>query len=337
MWEQEKTTISECIDNALATEYIEDFQCASCKLKHAIKTFEARLATASADARPHIEHDLALLRVSSPEHPPPTVLFPPDAPKSRIARRHTFARFPRIIAFHLSRSIFDAYAAYNSRKNGARVAFQEHDLALGGILDRVHYRLLCVVTHKGGHESGHYECIRRQVVARSPRHSASAATSRRPSPAPTPRNSSSVDLFPAPNSPTTADAATPRVSESMPRVSESSSSITSASTRSASSSLGSPSSLTSPSATASSSRNPRGRAGSEASSSLSRAASAVRAGVSSERRHHHHHHKRRRAAEDRWWRISDDKIKEAKTRDVLDMQKEVYLLFYQRVDVAGEW
>ena len=31
----------------------------------------------------------------------------------------------------------------------------------------------------------------------------------------------------------------------------------------------------------------------------------------------------------RWWRISDDKIKESKTSEVLGMQKEVYLLFYE--------
>jgi ubiquitin carboxyl-terminal hydrolase 16 len=32
---------------------------------------------------------------------------------------------------------------------------------------------------------------------------------------------------------------------------------------------------------------------------------------------------------DRWWRISDEKVKEATTREVLGMQREVYLLFYE--------
>jgi ubiquitin carboxyl-terminal hydrolase 16 len=31
----------------------------------------------------------------------------------------------------------------------------------------------------------------------------------------------------------------------------------------------------------------------------------------------------------RWWRISDDKIKESKTSEVLGMQKDVYMLFYE--------
>jgi len=39
--------------------------------------------------------------------------------------------------------------------------------------------------------------------------------------------------------------------------------------------------------------------------------------------------KRKKKTTDRWWRISDDKIKESKTGDVLGMQREVYLLFYE--------
>jgi ubiquitin carboxyl-terminal hydrolase 16 len=39
--------------------------------------------------------------------------------------------------------------------------------------------------------------------------------------------------------------------------------------------------------------------------------------------------RRRKKSSDRWWRISDDKIKEARTSDVLGMQREVYLLFYE--------
>ena len=39
--------------------------------------------------------------------------------------------------------------------------------------------------------------------------------------------------------------------------------------------------------------------------------------------------KKRKAASDKWWRVSDEKVKEAKTSEVLNMQKEVYLLFYE--------
>jgi len=41
--------------------------------------------------------------------------------------------------------------------------------------------------------------------------------------------------------------------------------------------------------------------------------------------------KRKKVSNDRWHRISDEKIKEAKTSEVLAMQKEVYLLFYELI------
>jgi ubiquitin carboxyl-terminal hydrolase 16 len=39
--------------------------------------------------------------------------------------------------------------------------------------------------------------------------------------------------------------------------------------------------------------------------------------------------KKQRKANVRWWRISDDRVKESSTGQVLGMQKEVYLLFYE--------
>lgn len=39
--------------------------------------------------------------------------------------------------------------------------------------------------------------------------------------------------------------------------------------------------------------------------------------------------RRKKKPNERWWRISDEKIKDCKTSDVLGMQKEVYLLFYE--------
>jgi ubiquitin carboxyl-terminal hydrolase 16 len=39
--------------------------------------------------------------------------------------------------------------------------------------------------------------------------------------------------------------------------------------------------------------------------------------------------RKRKVRDDRWWRISDDKIQQASTKDVLDMKQEVYLLFYE--------
>lgn len=39
--------------------------------------------------------------------------------------------------------------------------------------------------------------------------------------------------------------------------------------------------------------------------------------------------KRRKRLAQRWWRVSDERVKECRTSDVLSMQREVYLLFYE--------
>ena len=39
--------------------------------------------------------------------------------------------------------------------------------------------------------------------------------------------------------------------------------------------------------------------------------------------------KTQKKIDDHWWRISDDKVKECRTAEVLDMQREVYMLFYE--------
>jgi ubiquitin carboxyl-terminal hydrolase 16 len=39
--------------------------------------------------------------------------------------------------------------------------------------------------------------------------------------------------------------------------------------------------------------------------------------------------KKRKLSSDKWWRVNDEKVKEAKTSEVLGMQREVYLLFYE--------
>ncbi|TPX17495.1 uncharacterized protein E0L32_003138 [Thyridium curvatum] len=166
------TTLNACFDSMFKTEYIDDFRCERCRLMHAKQTLEAQLTkiTAAAKTTPANEHELALLRDSiakldeaiatDPERAPDGVAMPDprSAPTSRIARHIQLTRFPKIIAIHLSRSIYDER---QSLKNSAKVAFPER-LPLGGILSQRRYKLLGLVTHKGSHHSGHYESFRRQ-------------------------------------------------------------------------------------------------------------------------------------------------------------------------------
>ncbi len=165
--QQSATTLGRCFDGLLKTEYIDDFKCEKCRLVHAVELRTQLLSrTTSAPERAIIEEDIRKIKLAihaDPEQMPKDVLLPDakDAPRRRIERHVRISRFPQIIAIHLSRSIFDLGSS--STKNSARVAFPEV-LPLGGLLDRRRYKLSGVVTHRGGHNSGHYESFRRQIV-----------------------------------------------------------------------------------------------------------------------------------------------------------------------------
>ncbi|ROT36745.1 cysteine proteinase [Sodiomyces alkalinus F11] len=335
------TSLSACFDEIFKTEYIDDFKCEKCRLLHAEETLCRELAKAKSDhARAQAEENLQKLRhaiESDPENPPPDVPLPDarEAPKRRIARSFRITSFPKILTVHLSRSIFSTQA---STKNSAKVAFPEH-LPLGGLADRRKYRLLGLVTHKGSHNSGHYESFRRQNLAPAPYANsntfrASGVYSKSASPvstpqlnatsrADTPAASSTPDLLlapshsrlPNPHFPLDADA----------DADASSIRSVAASTRSALSRI-------------SLSRDPDRRhgAGNGGSSTTDDApgkpppppstTSSPMVVPPAVKPH------RKRKAPERWWRISDETIREAKTSEVLGMQREVYLLFYEMED-----
>jgi len=155
---------------------------------------------------------------------------------------------------HLSRSMYST----TSLKNIARVSFPEF-LNRGSLLRPVRYRLLSVVLHRGSHNSGHYDTLRRQttgawgknggsfgqngVYSRAGSRCASRATSPSRVSRPSERDTLLVPAAPSPS------PARPKRAVAKPA--------------------------------------------------------------------------------DRWWRISDEKIKEARTPDVLDAQREAYILFYE--------
>lgn len=151
---QKNTTLSSCFDGTFKTEHIEDYRCDRCRLVHAQQFYESLLKTSStAEAKTKAEQAIALLQQAikdDPEKPPVGVELPDiqSAPRRRIAKSARMTKFPRIIAVHLSRSIFDT--SWSTLKNGAKVNFEER-LALGGLLDQHTYRLSSVVCHKGSH------------------------------------------------------------------------------------------------------------------------------------------------------------------------------------------
>lgn len=349
--QKSSTTLSACFDGLLKTEYIEDFRCDQCRLLHAlqVKVTEKNRVRLEKDKQ-RLDDEIQLIQEAietDPECIPEGVTLPPKelAPKRNIARHMRITVFPKIIAIHLSRSIFDQSS---STKNAAKVSFPER-LSLGGILNPKWFKLLAIVCHKGSHQSGHYESFRRNTLyapfstpdafssfansratSRNPSRAPSRATSRAPSIAPSPRinprNGSDPDSADIANLSRSASALSlsrgspPKNSlqlnpspspSSRPETSQSRISFQSIRSKSSGSKTLSPTSDDGSPTTTDGGRWSRTGSRSYKDKGSSRLG------------------RRRSKINNRWWRISDEKIKECKTSDVLGMQKEVYLLFYE--------
>lgn len=389
------TTLNDCFDGMFKTEFIDDFKCDKCRLLHAISLLEAELRkpSISSDAKSKLTSDIARLQEvlsTDPEKLPEDLPLPDSslAPKRRIARHTRLTSFPKILAVHLSRSIYDAQM---SQKNAAKVSFPER-LPLGGLLQQKKYKLLGVVTHKGSHYSGHYESFRRQNVYApfanpntfQPAGVYSASTAgtpastprikaRKPETSPSPLASTPDLLGPGDSSPPLAPAATitlspsqdpdtkqsngPRVSLSSlrqlrtPSTSQKEKDPETSSLRSVKSAF---SRIRSSSRSTSRPRSsPNGKTESESGSvspnqnsstttleqtnangsSTTLETPVVQTSVKPESTkgsvRSRKEKREKKVRDDRWWRISDDKIQQAGTKDVLDMKQEVYLLFYE--------
>ncbi|OHE93817.1 ubiquitin carboxyl-terminal hydrolase [Colletotrichum orchidophilum] len=341
------TTLSSCFDEIFKTEMIEDFKCERCRLIHAEESLKSDLANAKNETeRTALEEAVRKLRHAidfDPEHVPEDVLLPniANAPKRKIARSTRLTSFPRILAVHLSRSIYDQ----TSTKNSAKVAFPER-LPLGGLRDRRNYKLLGLVTHKGSHHSGHYESFRRQNTyapySNQNTFQPSGIYSKTASPAATPQPSTpQLSAIARGHSPaiSTPDLLTPssETHSSTPSLSSSDASPkdrvwkrispTSAprdrQREPDSASIRSVRSLTASAKSTVSKISQKVNGNSTPGSSPPRStpmAVAPRPPI---------HRSRKKQPTDRWWRISDEKVREAKTAEVLDLRREVYLLFYE--------
>ncbi|MCJ1277435.1 hypothetical protein MMC21_005248 [Puttea exsequens] len=338
--QKSSTSLNDCFDNHFKTEYIEDYKCDKCRLVHAVEVYNKELKRAtSKEQQERLRKDVVKLEEAlenDPEKAPQGVELPETilAPKRKIARHIEITTFPKILVIHLSRSVFDPRSSMT--KNLARLAFPER-FPVGGILNRRNYKLLGVVTHKGTHNNGHYETFRRQhlyapfstphVDRTSGPYSFTAAPSQShqklaPHPAASTEKGS---LAPSP----TITVATSK-SKHSPSHSQSSGSSSLPSTRPSSGAVSTPiidprtsDSSASPSLPPPAIDKPNSNAndasGGKANTPNSSRNASIDLGI----------FKRKKKPVDRWWRISDDKIKECKTAEVLAMQKEVYMLFYE--------
>ncbi|KAJ4407177.1 hypothetical protein N0V91_004059 [Didymella pomorum] len=332
------TTLNACFDGMLKVEHIDDFKCEWCRLDHAVKTKEEELGKATdSEIKERLRSDISKIKQAledDPESPPEDVEFPDSklAPKRRIARHMYISLFPKVLAVHLSRSMFAVGTV--STKNLAKVSFPE-SLPLGGLLHRSNYRLLGMVTHKGSHNSGHYESFRRQVqpIPFSTPHSfgLEGAYSRQASPLP----SAAASAMQSPRlSSTNPDGSSDLASPIPSHLTLDSPSLQSLSSNSSQGTLGprGPAPTSAPRADGDPLQPspPSGESTSRLSRTQSLRSLKDKASEKAQSMVDNNPLKRKsRRTVNRWWRISDDKIKESKTSEVLGMQKEVYLLFYE--------
>jgi ubiquitin carboxyl-terminal hydrolase 16 len=340
--QKNSTTLNSCFDGLLKTEYIDDFKCDKCRLDHAMEVKTKALEKAKSDEEAQqLDSDISAIQSAldtDPEKLPENVTLPDSksAPKRKIARHMRITVFPKIVAIHLSRSIFDPRSS--STKNAAKVSFPER-LQLGGILNQKWYKLLGIVCHKGSHNSGHYESFRRNHMYPpfstpdlwSAYALSSRAASENPSTVPSPRLGA---MKKTPDAPSPVSIS-PSPNESSPSLSSASLSLPStrpssgAASAQPSKSTTTASSSKPPTSVPNGSNNPRISGDNlsippDGGSKVSLNSTTTKPTTPEPSRF-----RRKKKPPERWWRISDDKIKECKTSDVLAMQKEVYLLFYE--------
>lgn len=229
--QQGKTSLDECFDGLLKQELIEDYVCARCKLQSVVTQKQRQLGRTTGEAKEALSDDIrdlteALENDLEQRASDPLLSSHYQIPRRTITKHASISQFPEILMLHLSRSVFGAY----SSKNTAKVDFSEQ-LRLGSF-DGYDYRLQSVVTHRGGHNSGHYETFKRQELEDEPCAGSGLA---------------------------------------------------------------------------------KGQIDSEQAQKQRRKHKKV----------------------DKWWGISDDKVRECRTRDVLGLQRECYLLFYEKLRSAS--
>ena len=355
--QKSSTTLSSCFDGLLKTEYIEDFRCDNCQLLYMLEENQKALTRARSEAeREHLNQQISLIQQAletDPESPPEGLIMcdSKSVPRRKIARHMRITVYPKIIAIHLSRSIFDRSS---STKNAAKVAFPER-LPLGGILDRRWYKLLGIVCHKGSHHSGHYESFRRNHVyapfstpdvfrSYAQSRASSENPSTMPSPRINPRQKSPENTTDETNVPNTSPKLNANNNSNQPDSSPSASSVSlprNSSPLSTTNTASTSARESSPSASKLQPTSPSPVATTATSLAPSihepplvvpptpiTETNSITASTKSKEKDKSMFRRKKRHPE-RWWRISDEKVKECKTSDVLGMQKEVYLLFYE--------
>jgi ubiquitin carboxyl-terminal hydrolase 16 len=298
-------------------EYIQDYGCARCKLRH-------KLASPPGQIPVELRQELDKY-VSDPSKIPPELEAQlPRNLVSPIAKSTMFHKLPGILAIHLSRSI---YGGFGASRNSCKVSSREFITLYEGEKP-IKYKLMAMIRHKGTHQMGHYECFRRKSLSwwttmATTRNTTtttakvdsmfvkSSSTNIPDSPKPPVNGATDASTPPAPPL-TSSSSSSQEQRDSLENRSRSSVSSSSLSPQAAHTvrlpypaerSLPSPASL------------------STTEFALPEITS-IRADLLDTDVSPPSHHE--------WWKVSDDKVWECTTRDVLKEESGAYLLFYER-------
>ena len=102
--QKSSTTLNNCFDGLLKTEYIEDFRCDRCRLMHAVEIKKAeRVRERSKSEQERLDQEITRIGEAlntDPESELEGIVLPPSdlAPKRRIARHMRIVSFPKVIA-----------------------------------------------------------------------------------------------------------------------------------------------------------------------------------------------------------------------------------------------
>ncbi|KAI8146171.1 hypothetical protein BJV82DRAFT_600766 [Fennellomyces sp. T-0311] len=163
------TTLDACLRQFTSIEYLQDATCRKCALIHTLRTVKKKKKKLEIEARlkgNRIEEELEGIQ---------------RAASSLSTKQVMFAKPPKILCLHLSRSAFHASGAVY--KNTCQILFPEYlDLApytTTGILSTQpnapistpqqdiavpRYRLMSTIEHFGSHSYGHFVAFKRRIV-----------------------------------------------------------------------------------------------------------------------------------------------------------------------------
>ncbi|KAJ8099147.1 hypothetical protein POJ06DRAFT_199295 [Lipomyces tetrasporus] len=328
-------TLEDCMASLFSSEPISDYGCQSCRLKSLSSTVSqvikkakldepdsgivTDLPTSSCEVPDFVQnpvgylHYLQNLDPSADLHPEIEARLPKSI-KSTIVRTTSWGHLPDMFTCHLSRSIFSSTATRNS----CRVSFPEEltvyssqnakskfsSLSLGNLTEAQStyegsktYRLVAMVRHVGTHSAGHYECYRRKEMFKDYDQAATAAALTASSPL-------TADAI------LTAEPAKTASSGLLPTYEKSSAMTEDA--------LLSPKSGSRPESESNSLGPSRGE-------SPSRLQSRARSRTATKKLY------RQFTGGRSWWRISDEKVWECTTDEVLRQTQSAYLLVYERI------